>query len=181
MAEEERKPREVTAILETIALDNYDDVFSDFDYGPFETRRLSEDLLDELEGRLHRKNGKIAIVFTVPGALRQPETEAMIRKRLRQVFSERFRSAKNDINLRFRSGVTRILLGMLILSVDALALLYGKGDFGITLFATLISPAGWFGIWGGLEKIFDLPGNLSEKRDVYFRLKDAEISFRHGD
>mgnify|MGYP001329886735 CR=1 FL=1 len=175
---EEMKPREIKTTLETIALDDYDDIFSDFDYGPFETRRLSEDLLMELKGRLHRKTGKFTICFTLPQALRKQEVENMARKRLKQVFSERFRNADHDVLGRFKMGVTRILIGIFILVIDALLLFYGEGDVAITLFASLIAPAGWFGMWGGLEKIFDLPPQLVEKRDVYSKLKEAEISFK---
>ncbi len=176
---EEGKRREITTISETIALDCYDDIFSDFDYGPFETRRLSEDLLDELVGRLHRKSGKISLVFEMPERLRRPEVEAMVRKRLRQVFFDRCRSASTDISKNVRTAGFRITVGTAILVLESALLVFGKGEFWLTLLGTLVAPAGWFGVFTGLERLFDMPKLLIEKKEIYGRLKDAEISFTH--
>ena len=100
----EHVKHEPTTLIETIALDSYDDVFSDFDYGPFETRRLSQDLLAELSGRLHRKGGNISLVFQMPEKLREHEVEAMVKTRLHQVFMERWKSAGVDISANQRTA-----------------------------------------------------------------------------
>jgi len=173
----ERGKHEITTLLETIALDGYDDVFSDFDYGPFETRRLSQDLLNELSGRLSRKRGNVSLVFEMPGKLRKHEVEAMVKTRLRQVFFDRWKSSVADISANQRTAVFRIVVGTAILVVEASLLVFGQGEFWLTLLGTLISPAGWFGVFTGLERLFDVPKLLLKKRNLYARLKNAEISF----
>ena len=176
MAAEHLKHAQAT-LVETIALDGYDDVFSDFDYGPFETRRLSQDLLNELSGRLHRKSGDISLVFEMPGKLRKHEVEAMVKTRLHQVFVDRWKSAGTDIDANQRTAVLRLGAGTAILAGEAVLLVFGKGEFWLTLAGTLISPAGWFGVFTGLERLFDLPKLMIKKRNLYGRLKDAEVSF----
>jgi hypothetical protein len=66
---DKKQPVAVTEVLKTtqVALDNYDDIFSDFDYSDYSKRLLSYDFLKELRRRYEeRKKGEYEITFSIP-------------------------------------------------------------------------------------------------------------------
>jgi len=169
-------PSEIT---ENIALDTYDDLFSDFDYGPCRSRRVSADLLVELEGRLTGKSGarNVEIVFEIPEKLRKPEVEVMVKERLSQVFAEKYNSAEDEIRSERWSGLVRIGLGSLVLTGEALANIFAPST-ATTIITGIALIGGWFGVFTGFEKLFlDLRKELVKKRDMYGLLSEAKIEF----
>ena len=74
----------------SVAIDRWDDIFSDFDPSPMERRTLSEDFIFELKKR-HRetKYGKFIITIYAPPSLENAETEQVVIKRLKQHFNFR--------------------------------------------------------------------------------------------
>jgi len=167
-------------MTETVALDTYDDVFSDFDYGPYDSRRVSADLLMELQGRLSSKPGasNVEIVFEIPGKLRQPEVEVMIKERLSQVFAEKYNSAEDEIRSERRGGFVRIGAGSLIVAGEVLANTFAPSTATTIVTGIALIP-GWFGVFTGFEKLFlDLRKELVKKRDMYALLSEAKIHFK---
>jgi len=174
----ELKHREIKKLTATIYLDDYDDIFSDFDYGAYETRRLSEDLLFELEQQLRGvRSAKLDLVFVLPDKARQKNAENLVRKRLKQAFAYRQRSAQEELNGYKRSGAQRISLGILVLALEWFLIYNFEAETVFTLLGTIIAPAGWFGAFTGLEKFFDIPKETIEKQSAYQVLSGSSISF----
>jgi len=68
-------------------IDDYDDIFSDFDPRPFSQRALSEDFLAEAKRAVRdRREDVPELRFLVPAPVRNLAGEATIRKRLREHF-----------------------------------------------------------------------------------------------
>ena len=63
-----------------IALDDYDDIFSDFDISSYENRALSQDFLDELKARCDGKKlkDKIKLILSLPKKERNKKDEKVI-------------------------------------------------------------------------------------------------------
>ena len=76
-----------------IALNTYDDLFSDFDIRGYRERALSRDFLDELHVRLRRawREPELRIVFLIPSASRNLDDETLVIERVRRFFEERQR------------------------------------------------------------------------------------------
>ena len=181
---EERNARNV----QTVYLDTYDDLFSDFDYGPYESRRMSEDLILELEGRLkHLAPGPVDLVFGIADSARERTVETMAKKRLKRFFSQKTFYAQNEIDKIRRSGAHRVTLGLGVLGLVSIILFYindtphpllaGPAVAIVTLFAELLTPAGWFGMWTGFERFFDHPKAEMRKKSLYAMLEAGSISF----
>ena len=75
----------------SIAIDTWDDIFSDFDPRPFEVRALSEDFIAELKKRYREtRKGQFLVMIYAPVSLKHEETErgtrfeARIEDRIRQ-------------------------------------------------------------------------------------------------
>ncbi|MDD5317316.1 MAG: hypothetical protein PHF51_01130 [Candidatus ainarchaeum sp.] len=168
--------------VEAIALDTYDDIFSDFDYGPLETRRLSGDLVDEIEGRLRGPVcGRAELAFSVPAALRDARVEEMVAKRLKRFFADRLASARAEISRRRRAGALRLAAGSLLLGLEAVLLALAGSFVAVAALSSIAAPAAWYLSFTGLEFLVDVPKDMLKKRDIYSSLKGAKISFRKAE
>jgi len=75
-----------------IAIDNYDDLFSDFDIRGYEERYFSSDFLNELRMRTIKLFSKkeLEIVFVIDKTERNATYEAIISGRLKLFFNNRY-------------------------------------------------------------------------------------------
>jgi len=67
----------------SIAIDTWDDIFSDFDPRPLGERAVSEDFINELKKRyLETRKGSFLIIIHAPISLKDEKSEKMIIQRL---------------------------------------------------------------------------------------------------
>lgn len=155
-----------------IALDNYDDLFSDFDMSPYNKRLLSEDFLLELQSRYaFAKGGRFLINFTVPKAVRSKKAETVIKRRLVDYFRKRTKKFDELRREKTKQGGLRILLGSIfsgfLLFIPAL-----NDPPLITIYSVFI----WYLIWSGLEQVLG-PFKFKSEADLTKKLLKAEYSF----
>lgn len=167
--------RTVSDVLQTaqIALDSYDDIFSDFDPSPYETRLLSDDFLSELRRRhAEKRKGEFVVNFSLPGRLRSEKTEALVRKRIKDYFRGRLREVNKDVRDRLRNGLLR-LLGGAFLSLSLMVFPQLDAVPALTLISVLI----WYVLWSGFENIFEASGTLKRKHTFYEKFMRAGYTF----
>ncbi len=159
-------------------LDTYDDIFSDFDPRSFAQRELSDDFLKEL-GRRYMENtkGGIEVHFQIPAQAREPRLEATIKKRLRDHFAHELHDVKEQIRERKRLAVNYIAIGFGLLLADVLLNWWDPIGIGVKVASILITPAGWFAAWAGLEKMVDVPYKLEHLRSFYEKFSRCNYSF----
>ena len=81
-----------------IALDHYDDIFSDFDPSPFSQRMLSDDFLKEMQKRyIETKKGEFEIRFSLPASIRDVKTEGLVKKRLKDYFHKQIKNVDVEV------------------------------------------------------------------------------------
>jgi hypothetical protein len=165
----------------SIAIDSYDDIFSDFDPRDITQRDLSEDFIIELTRR-HRQDikGKYDVVLLAPKAIEDPVAEKKITSRLNRYFGQKYRRyAKSIKELRIR-GAIYIALGMAVLIALALLTYYKKfATLTLEIIGIVFMPLGWFGIWEGFSKIVDIPFKLGSDTQVYRKLSRAAYKFEY--
>jgi hypothetical protein len=165
----------------SIAIDTYDDIFSDFDPRDILDRDLSEDFINELRHR-HRQNpkGKYDVVLVAPKAIEDQGVEKKIVSRLNRYFHQKYSRYKKSINdLRIRGGVY-VVFGMALLSILTLLAYYRKLEsLKLELVGIIFMPLGWFGIWEGFSKMIELPFKLENDTQVYKRLSKASYKFEY--
>lgn len=165
----------------SIAIDTYDDIFSDFDPRDLTQRDLSEDFIIELTRR-HRADikGKYDVVLVAPKSIEDTAAEKKITSRISRYFSQKYRRYAKSINdLRLR-GAIYIVLGMALLIILALLTYYKKFDaLTLEIIGIMFMPLGWFGIWEGFSKIVDIPFKLESDTQVYRKLSRAAYKFEY--
>ncbi len=156
-----------------IALDGYDDLFSDFDPSPYATRILSEDFLNELFRRYSQTpKGRIVVNFTVPRSARSEKTESLIRKRLKDHFRERDKTWDGRMRERVRLGLIRLAIGAV---VSAAILLFPELDVPPIL--TLLSVLVWYFMWTGFDSLIEVPMRLQRKKVRADQFLAADYNF----
>ena len=166
----------------SIAIDSWDDVFSDFDPSPLEQRILSEDFLLELKKRYREtQRGNFIITIYAPLFLKDEASERIISKRLKQYFKLRHLEIQKDINEARRKGVIFIIVGMFFLS-NLTMITYFKmlTSLVIDLLSIIVMPLGWFCVWEGFSRIIEPSPLLKQDLELFGKLSKAAFKFKYA-
>jgi len=156
-----------------IALDEYQDIFSDFDTAPYHRRTLSDDFLKEIERRyMETEKGEFEVRLTLPAIRRDLKVEAVIRKRLKDYFVAKLKEKDAEIERRKKLGLTKVLLGVVIV-IGVFELPLGQ----IIPLATILSVLSWYAMWSGYENLFDIPGKLGREQEFFKKFSKARYYF----
>jgi len=160
-----------------IALDGYDDLFSDFDIRSYGERAISRDFLDELRLRLRKagRGASIDIVLLIPSSSRSAEDEDLVVERLRVFFAERRAHHLREESRARRASILFVVTG-LALSLCANFLVERLG-FWPLLRDFLLIPA-WFFVWNGLDLFFKNRKEMGRQKGYYATLAATRIVFR---
>ncbi len=176
---EEEKLAVLAPIMKSIqiALDSYDDLFSDFDNSPYSTRVLSDDFLKEIKKRYYEnKKGDFELNFTLPAAKRNAKVESIIKKRLRDYFKAEMSYFNEKIDRIKTDGLHRLVVGFILLSIEVVLPIF---DLSENLYAKILSvfiiPAGWYGFYSGFEHIFEYARDFESS--LAFHEKIAKIKY----
>lgn len=151
----------------SIAIDFYDDIFSDFDPRPFAQRELSKDFLAELEVRhMEKRKGQIEVRFFIPAIERDAKIEAIIKKRLREHFEEEHKRLFEDIARGQKRGLLYCAIGFVLLFLELATSNYDPQSFLQKTVGILLVPAGWYGMFTGIEKIVETEDRLRPRREM---------------
>ncbi|HNT60721.1 MAG TPA: hypothetical protein PKJ97_01955 [Candidatus Bilamarchaeaceae archaeon] len=164
-----------------IALDGYDDIFSDFDPSPFSTRLLSKDLIEEVTRRYREtKEGDIEVRFTVPGK-RNKDEEAVIKARLKEYFLAQAGKVEEKLHGRKRTGVALLVAGLALVTFHkVMSELFGDGAVH-GIYKWVENPVelfGWISTWVGADRIYlQKPEELIERKGMMGRFGKANFVF----
>jgi hypothetical protein len=171
--EEQKKVSDVLQSVH-IALDTYDDIFSDFDPSPYETRLLSDDFLNELHKRyVETPKGNFSITLTLPRALRSEKKEILIKKRIKDYFKGRLKGLDKSYGNKLKMGAIRIIIGGFVSSIVFVVPVLEQA-----LIAALISPLLWYLMWSGFEAISEASRKLKKRKNFIEKFHKADYVFK---
>ncbi len=187
MAEQQQKneaasPEDTQKLLAmseiSLLLDNYDDIFSDFDPRPYAQRALSIDFLEEAKRASRDKDfGNIELQLMIPNSLRSIGKEALIKKRLREHFGKHFISLKKEMGRTVRHGAMFTILGLILMLAASIVVFRHSNTLMASILIVLLEPAGWFFFWEGMNVvIFDSKKQRPEV-EFYGKMADCKITF----
>ncbi len=136
-------------------IDDYNDIFSDFDPRPYSERALSVDFLDEANRATRDKpSGQIVLKLLVPESKRKAEDETVIKKRLKEHFKKRSKILNEEKRKIVKNGIIFATIGLILMMSAAVVLFkYTDGTLLTSFLIVFLEPAGWFFFWEGLALI----------------------------
>ncbi len=159
-------------------LDEYDDVFSDFDPRPYSEREISDDFLKEARKVLRETTkGTFEIRFLIPLLKQNKEKDAMVQKRLIRHFRSQAEIERKTIKASKERGIKICLLGFSLLISASVINYFYNSSFFFTMIATILEPAGWFSAWSGLDNIFIKPQEMQPALRFAEKMAKATIVF----
>lgn len=164
----------------SLMLDEYNDLFSDFDPRPNSKRSLSDDFLDELARASYDKKYPIHLELMLPKRIRRQKMEQVIKKRLSSHFQKHFNMHKNDRSKIVKKGMKFWFAGFLfMLFTTYLHYTFLNPKFYQSFLIILLEPAGWFSFWEGLNLIFFESQEESKQYYFYEKMSKAKIKFKN--
>lgn len=157
-----------------IAIDTYDDLFSDFDIRSYQERFFSNDFLGELKMRTNRPlDGKaLAIKLAIPSNARNHDDETIILNRIREFFAIRLERNKSKKKAVLVTAIKFEVIGLLfMLAANFLA------RFSTEYLKDFLLIPSWFFVWSGLEKYMYNIRNLDKKIRFYGVLTRSSVCF----
>ncbi|OIO21985.1 hypothetical protein COV61_05355 [Candidatus Micrarchaeota archaeon CG11_big_fil_rev_8_21_14_0_20_47_5] len=162
----------------SIAIDNYDDIFSDFDPRPYSSRQISEDFLREIERRkLEGEKGEFEIRFYIKKERRKEATEEQITKRLQSYFRWKLKELKKEGGKAKSNGIRLVGAGLAVMLVQAYFVEFKIYEPASPLLDVLFVPFAWFAVWMGLEKLFWGMGEAEKEAEPASKLSRAKYIF----
>jgi len=162
----------------SIWLDDYDDVFSDFDSRPINERSLSDDFLAEVRKMVREKpGGRVELKLLMPAVKRKKELEAMVVKNLHTYFKHAAEAIQHEMTKTRRRGFLLSALGFVVMILTAYLVSISNRSFFFNAVQIVLEPTGWFMVWTGMDSIFYNYRQRKPNRDFNARMGHAEISF----
>lgn len=161
-----------------IWIDDFDDIFSDFDSRSYAERNISDDFLYEVK-RISSENEFIIseLKLLIPQNKRNNENENIIIKRLHNHFKKNYQHSIQHLKDERRKGFYFLAAGSLMLILAAYISVIRSEEFYFHVFLVILEPAGWFISWTGLDKLFSSAGLRNSKVDFYTKLAKSKIVF----
>ncbi len=165
----------------SIIIDNWDDIFSDFDPRPLGDRLLSEDFVSELKKRYREaRRDTFSVTICAPIALRDDNAEKMVIQRLKRDFKYQYLQRRKDLRSIRTKGAIFVLFG--VTNLAALTIItYFKllNELHIALLGIVLMPLGWFGIWEGFSKLVDTAPKHFQEEKFYEKFSEASYKFEY--
>ncbi|MEM4366717.1 MAG: hypothetical protein QW035_01130 [Candidatus Anstonellales archaeon] len=156
-----------------LALDDYNDIFDDFDIRPYKERAISVDFREELQRRISKLGceERIGIVLTLPRYKRIRTDEKIIARRLRAYFEDRYVMYSARKHKSWAKTALFIMLGLACLAAS----------FYISSISELLSEyliiGVYFFTWQGLDEFIYSYPKISRRVERYRCMKEAHIRF----
>ncbi len=174
---EEKKPSSLLNLLH-IALDTYEDIFSDFDPSGYDKRILSDDFIKETQKRyVETRKGDIEVRFSIPTAVRSAKTEALVKKRLKEYFQVQTKLLDAEISKRKRTGTIYFFVGFAVLLFTIYSAEFFPDQHMREILAILLTPLGWFGMWEGVGLFVQGPVKYEEQKKFFMKFSKANYVF----
>ena len=181
MAEKEITGQSTQKILEiseiSLWLDNYDDIFSDFDPREYSQRSLSDDFLTEANKASRDKGTKLELRLLLPAHQRNPKDEALIKKRLRDHFNKHAHLLRNEIKETKKKAFAILLIGVVLMLAASYVDSFNLSNIAAKFLFVLLEPTGWFFTWFALDKIFYTSELTKSQYNFYSKMSRCEIMF----
>lgn len=161
-----------------LAIDEYDDLFSDFDPRPYPERELSEDFLTELRRFFYRKSPEyLDIVLLIPAKRRRTHDEQIVKKRLHIYFQKKYRETKKGLKHTTLWNLLRVFLAMSIMIVTGILAVHAGQVLWRNILKVMLEPASWWLFWTSIDNLMAARRKVQDELQYFHRLAECKIVF----
>lgn len=159
----------------SLKLENYDDIFSDFDIRPYPRRSFSVDFLDEIRRAARDKDDSgIELLLHLPEKLRNKTDEEVIIERFLAHFKKHHHLLLKEKKRVKRLGRIMVFIGIICMLVAAFIKFQDPSkDFLMSFLLVLLEPAAWFLVWEGMNQIVFHSKNIDPELDFNQKMSHA--------
>lgn len=163
----------------SLILNEYQDIFSDFDPRPYSQRSLSDDFLGEVKkaSKVKTTNEEIELKFLIPENIQQESHESIIKKRLHEYFRKHYGMLRKEVEEIRRKGILLAITGFALMMLATYIHALESKELPMVFLITVTEPAGWFTVWFGMEQIFYTSAQKKDDLEFYEKMAKAKISF----
>ncbi len=166
----------------SLILNDYDDIFSDFDPRAYSERSLSDDFLYECKKAVRDKDEEFALRLLVPKNKRNMYHEVKIKKRIKDYFQKHSLEKAEEVKKVVRDGFAMAIMGFILMigSAVLVSTKFLENTFVFAILLVVLEPSGWFFFWEGMAKILLIHEEENKKKaeaKFYKRMLNARIEF----
>ncbi len=168
-------PREETREI-YLRLEQYSDIFSDFDIRPFSKRSLSVDFLEEIKRAvLDKDTGGVELVLHVPEKDRNEAHEILVKERLAAHFKRHFHLLSREKRRIKKLGYTMVILGVIFMIAATFVVFEDPSQsMALSFLLVFLEPAAWFLLWEGMDQVIFDSKNVNPDLNFYKKMTDSE-------
>lgn len=162
-----------------IELNEYRDVYSEWDYSPFINRDLDEDLLKylmECSIEISRKR-KMIVNFFLPEYLFDKQREERSKEGIKHYFSYKARKIKFSRWTLIRNSLIFGIVGSFFLATSYFMEYYMQDEVALKLMSEGLKIGAWVAIWEIFSIVFFEVNEINSKLKHYNTLKDLIIVY----
>jgi hypothetical protein len=161
-----------------VSLDNYDDIYDDWDPSPFKKRDIEEEFNDFIVDSSEDipLKYKISIILHLPQSRRDENKEIALKSAYQNYYGYALERLKKSMSDLYRKIAVYLLLSLLFLTVGYF---FFKEDQSVILKVLHegIFIGGWVFLWEFFTDIFIKRKKIVEEYKIYERLYGAELQF----
>lgn len=139
----------------SIRLEQFDDIFSDFDMREYSKRALSVDFLDEIRrASIDKDESGVELALYVPEKERRDSAEENIKERLRTHFDRHYGLTLKEKRATLLRGWFMVALGVAsMLAATYIVSEDPSSNLLLSFLVVFLEPAAWFLLWEGMDQI----------------------------
>lgn len=163
-----------------VALDQYADIFNEWDPAPFKRRELDSELriyLEESSEEIPNKYG-IELCFTVPAAVRDQAIEADLRNGIENSFAYKIYFLAKELRKTNVKMVRFVLVGFAFLWLAEISSQRVAPSEWPSILVEGLAISGWVFIWEAVYLFFFTNNESYQRYRTYRRLQHAPVIFQ---
>ena len=161
-----------------VSLDNYDDVYDDWDASPFKKRDIEVEFNDFVVNSSHDIpfNYDLSIVLYLPISKKDEQKESTLISAYKNYYAYALDRMNKKMSILYKKIISYLLLSIFMLSIGYFFFRGTRNIFSNVLHEGIFI-GGWVFLWEFFTSIFITRRELQEEYNVFKRLYRAEIIF----
>lgn len=163
-------------------LDDYDDIYSDFDSRNYLKRRISSDFIEELRAALKNKNEDINdLVLLLPENKRHNGEEKKIIENLRSYFTRQLHLFTEKYSNHFKKGILLFIVAITLMIINSVISFRLNDNLLSSIIRIILEPSGWFLIWIAFDILYYDLTEIKKEKHFFDELSELKIYFQSSD